>query len=130
MSWRISWTDRLSLDKYKYDVSIFLQKKRRTRILPAIEVGRICIKVAGREAGRRCVIVDIIDKNFVLVTGPKSITGVKRRRANIKHLKPTEKRINIRRRATDEEVIKALAEAGEIEEPEEKLEEAEERGGE
>ncbi|RLI37664.1 50S ribosomal protein L14e [Candidatus Bathyarchaeota archaeon] len=97
--------------------------------MPAIEVGRICVKVAGREAGRRCVIVDIIDKNFVLVTGPKSITGVKRRRANIKHLKPTEKKIKIRRRAADEEVIKALAEAGEIEAPEEKLEEAGEKGG-
>jgi len=118
-----------SLDKYKYEVLIFLQKTRRTEILPAIEVGRICVKVAGREAGRRCVIVDIIDKNFVLVTGPKSITGVKRRRANIKHLKPTEKKIKIRRRAADEEVIKALAEAGEIEAPEEKLEEAGEKGG-
>ena len=96
--------------------------------MPAIEVGRICVKVAGREAGRRCVIVDIIDKNFVLVTGPKSITGVKRRRTNIKHLKPTEKKIKIRRRATDEEVIKALAEAGEIEEPKEKLGEAGEKG--
>ncbi|MCD6538141.1 50S ribosomal protein L14e [Candidatus Bathyarchaeota archaeon] len=81
--------------------------------MPAIEVGRICIKTRGREAGRRCVIVDIIDKNFVLVTGPKSLTGVRRRRANISHLNPTEEKINIRRGASDEEVLQALKEAEE-----------------
>jgi large subunit ribosomal protein L14e len=80
--------------------------------MPAIEIGRICIKVAGREAGRKCVIVDIIDENFVLVTGPKELTGVKRRRVNIKHLEPTDKVVKIRRGASDEEVIKALEEAG------------------
>jgi large subunit ribosomal protein L14e len=80
--------------------------------MPAIEVGRICVKVAGREAGRKCVIVDIIDENFVLVTGPKSLTGVKRRRANIKHLEPTDKVVKIPRGAGDEEVLKALKEAG------------------
>ncbi len=80
--------------------------------MPAIEIGRICVKVSGREAGRKCVIVDIIDENFVLVTGPKSLTGVRRRRANIKHLEPLDKVINIRRGASDEEVLKAIAEAG------------------
>ncbi len=80
--------------------------------MPAIEVGRICVKIAGREAGRKCVIVDIIDDNFVLVTGPKHISGVKRRRCNIKHLEPLEKKINIPKGASDEEVEKALKEAG------------------
>ncbi len=83
--------------------------------MPAIEIGRICVKVAGREAGGKCVIVDIIDENFVLVTGPKQLTGVKRRRSNIKHLEPTDKAVKIRRGASDEEVIKALEEAGLIE---------------
>ena len=85
--------------------------------MPAIEVGRICVKTRGREAGKLCVIVDVIDKNFVLVTGPKEITGVRRRRANINHLKPTEKKVKIRRGASDEEVIKALKESGELKEP-------------
>jgi len=76
--------------------------------MPAIEVGRICIKTTGREAGKRCVIVDLIDKNFVLITGPKSVTGVRRRRANINHLNPTEEKINIRRGVSDEEVLQAL----------------------
>lgn len=55
-------------------------------MMPAIEVGRICVKNAGRETGHKCVIVDIIDKSFVLVTGPKELTGVKRRRTNIEHI--------------------------------------------
>ncbi|NPA99080.1 MAG: 50S ribosomal protein L14e [Crenarchaeota archaeon] len=80
--------------------------------MPAIEIGRICVKVAGREAGRKCVIVDIIDDNFVLVTGPKSLTGVKRRRVNIKHIEPLDKVIDIKRGASDEEVLKAIAATG------------------
>jgi len=80
--------------------------------MPAIEVGRICVKVMGREAGRKCVIVDIIDENFVLVTGPKDVSGVRRRRANMKHIEPTEYKVKIRKGASDEEVKKALEEAG------------------
>ena len=80
--------------------------------VPAIEVGRICVKLLGREAGRKCVIVDIIDDNFVLVTGPKSLTGVKRRRANINHIEPLDKKIDIPKGASDEEVLKAIEAAG------------------
>jgi large subunit ribosomal protein L14e len=80
--------------------------------MPAVEVGRICVKIAGREAGRKCVIVDLIDENFVLVTGPKQISGVKRRKVNIKHVEPTDKLIKISRGASDEEVLRALEEAG------------------
>ena len=79
-------------------------------MLPAIEIGRICVKIAGREAGRKCVIVDIIDKNFVLITGPQKVTGVKRRRVNLNHMEPTEKRVSIKRRYSDEEIIEALNE--------------------
>ncbi|MCE4612867.1 MAG: 50S ribosomal protein L14e [Desulfurococcales archaeon] len=80
--------------------------------MPPIEVGRICVKLRGREAGRKCVIVDIIDANFVLITGPKSITGVKRRRVNINHIEPLDKKVEVRKGASDEEVTRALEEAG------------------
>jgi large subunit ribosomal protein L14e len=83
--------------------------------VPAIEVGRICVKVAGREAGRKCVIVDIVDENFVLVTGPKQLTGVKRRRVNIKHIEPTDKTIEIPRGASDDEVLKSIEKSGLVE---------------
>ncbi|MEM0233521.1 MAG: 50S ribosomal protein L14e, partial [Candidatus Nezhaarchaeales archaeon] len=70
---------------------------------------------------RKCVIVDIIDENFVLVTGPKDVTGVKRKRSNIKHLIPTPEKIDIRKGASDEEVKDALEKAGKLEFMKEKV---------
>jgi len=66
------------------------------------------VKTTGREADKKCVIVDVVDKNFVLVTGPRSASGVKRRRVNVNHLKLTEEIVKIKRGATDEEVAQAL----------------------
>lgn len=85
-------------------------------MLPAIEVGRICVKILGREAGKKCVIVDVVDKNFVLITGPKTVSGIKRRRANITHLEPTSEKLEMKRGATDEEIAEALKTAGKLEE--------------
>ena len=84
--------------------------------MPAIEIGRVCIKTSGREAGKKCVIVEVIDQNFVLITGPKAITSVKRRRANINHIKTTNEIIEIKKSATDEEITEALKTAGKLEE--------------
>jgi large subunit ribosomal protein L14e len=78
------------------------------KVLSAYEVGRICIKTTGRDAGGRCVIVDIIDRNFVLVTGPQSVTGVRRRRVNLNHLKPLDERVEIGKGASDEAVAAAV----------------------
>ena len=83
--------------------------------MPAIEVGRVCVKVAGRETGRKCIIVDVMDKSFVLVTGPKKVSGVKRRRVNINHVAPTENTIQIKRGASDEEVTQMLQASGKLE---------------
>jgi len=84
--------------------------------MPAIEVGRICVKLTGREAGRKCVIVDMIDKSFILITGPKTVTGIKRRRVNINHVEPLQDKIAIKRGASDEEVVEALKASGKLEE--------------
>lgn len=80
--------------------------------MPVVEVGRICVKLTGREAGRKAVIVDIVDDNFVVITGPKDLTGVKRRRSNVKHLEILDKKVEIPKGASDEEVMKALEAAG------------------
>ena len=76
----------------------------------AIDIGRICVKISGREAGKKCVVLEIIDKNFALITGPLKVNGVKRRRVNIGHIFPTEEKIKIDRGATDEEVEEVLTE--------------------
>jgi large subunit ribosomal protein L14e len=80
--------------------------------MPAIEIGRICVKTAGREVGRKCVIMDIIDPNTVEITGPKELNGVKRRRASIRHIEPTTEKIEIGRGSDDEAVLQAIEAAG------------------
>jgi large subunit ribosomal protein L14e len=76
-----------------------------------LEVGQVCLKTAGREAGRYCVIVDVVDKDFVMVTGPKNITKVKRRKCNVTHLEPVPIKIEIAKNASDEDVKKAYEKA-------------------
>jgi large subunit ribosomal protein L14e len=82
--------------------------------VPAIEIGRICKKQSGRENGKKCVVIDVMDKSFVLVTGPKKVTGVKRRRVNINHVSPLEDKIEVKRGASDEEVTQSLEAAGKL----------------
>ena len=79
-----------------------------------IEVGRVCMKLVGREAGKLCVVLnDIVNEKgkskgtFVLVTGPKLLTGVKRRKANVTHLEETKHKLEIKNDSTDEEIIQA-----------------------
>ena len=72
-----------------------------------IDIGRIVVKIAGREALRKAVVVDIVDKNYVLITGPPSLTGLKRRRVNVNHIEPTTKKLDITRKATDADVLAA-----------------------
>ncbi|MFH1294447.1 MAG: hypothetical protein ABIH90_00710, partial [Candidatus Aenigmatarchaeota archaeon] len=70
-------------------------------------VGRLCIKTAGRECGRHCVVVKKDkEEGFVVVTGPKAATGVRRRRCNVEHLEPLELTIDIKADASDEEIVK------------------------
>jgi len=71
--------------------------------MPAIEVGRICMKISGREAGEKCVIVEIIDDKFVEVVG----SNVKNRRCNVKHLEPLDQ-VMENKSANPDEIVKEL----------------------
>ena len=57
-----------------------------------IEIGRICIKTAGRDGGREAVVVDVLDNTYVLVDG-----NVRRRKCNILHLEPTSRKMDIKK---------------------------------
>ena len=78
-------------------------------LLSAMDVGRICVKLKGREAGNRCVIVDVVDRNYVIVTGPPEVTGVRRRRVNMSHLQPLDEVVEISKNASDEEIAGLLS---------------------
>lgn len=77
----------------------------------AMTVGKICIKNRGRDGGRKCIIVAIIDDNRVLVTGPKVLSGVRRRKVSMSHLVPLDKGLKIRHNSTDETVLSSLRRA-------------------
>ncbi len=78
--------------------------------MAAIEVGRVVVKTAGREALQKGVIVDLVDNNFVLISGG-GVSPVKRRRCNVKHLRPLDSIIKIKRGAKDEEIVTAIVKA-------------------
>jgi len=71
--------------------------------MAAIEAGRVCIKKKGRETGKKCVIISI-EKNFAVVQGEK----VRKRKCNIMHLIPLDKKIELGKETTQEEIIKEL----------------------
>lgn len=73
----------------------------------AVEIGRLCVKLAGRDAGRECLILDILDKNFVLVDG-----NTRRKKVNIDHLEFLPKKVDIKKGASHEEVVAALDKLG------------------
>ncbi|RLI88235.1 MAG: 50S ribosomal protein L14e [Candidatus Altiarchaeales archaeon] len=69
-----------------------------------MEVGRVCRKVRGKDAGKYCVVVERIDKNFVLIDGKE----MKRKKTNVLHLEPLPKVLDIKKGAATEDVIKEL----------------------
>ena len=66
------------------------------------DIGTVCVKLAGRDAGKTCVVVDIIDDNHVLIDGE-----TRRRKCNASHLEPLKKTINVAKGAD----TKAIADA-------------------
>ena len=72
-----------------------------------IEIGRLVVKLAGRDAGKKGLIIDILDDKFVLVDGE-----TRRRRCNILHLEPLTQVVKVKKNASHEEVSKALKEIG------------------
>jgi large subunit ribosomal protein L14e len=68
-------------------------------------IGRVCMKIAGRDAGMKCVIVDVIDEHYVMIDGQ-----TRRRKCNIKHLEPLAQVVQITQNAPLPEVVRVLKE--------------------
>ena len=68
-------------------------------------IGRICMKIAGRDSGKICVIIDTVDDSYVMIDGE-----TRRKRCNLAHLEPLDKTIEIGKNASHEEVVKAFKE--------------------
>jgi len=72
-----------------------------------IEIGRICIKTAGRDSNHKCVVVDIVDNNFVMIDG-----DVRRKKCNIRHLEPLGEVIKIKKGAAHAAVVSEFKKLG------------------
>ncbi len=72
-----------------------------------MKIGQLCVKIAGRDSGQFCLVVDNIDDIYVLIDG-----NVRRKKCNIKHLEALDKILKIKEKASSEEVKKALEKEG------------------
>jgi large subunit ribosomal protein L14e len=67
--------------------------------------GAVCLKIAGRDAGKRCVITSRVDERFVTVDG-----FVRPRKVSIRHLEPTGAQVDLAK-AKDSKAIQAALSA-------------------
>ena len=69
-----------------------------------IDVGQICIKIAGRDAGKTCVVIEKIDNTYVMIDGQ-----TRRKKCNIMHLEPVGTALKIKKGASHAEVAKEFS---------------------
>lgn len=74
------------------------------------DIGRVCVKIAGRDAGKSCVIIKKLDDVFVMIDGE-----TRRRKCNLKHLEPLEKTLDVNEDASHKEIITLFKEKLKIE---------------
>ncbi|MBR9707098.1 MAG: 50S ribosomal protein L14e [Candidatus Diapherotrites archaeon] len=77
--------------------------------MSVFNVGRICIKTVGRDAGMKCIVLSEPSKNekkglAVLVDGVK----VRRKNCNVLHLEPLSETVKVKANAPHEDVVKVL----------------------
>ncbi len=69
-----------------------------------LSVGTVCMKLAGRDAGKLCVITERIDANFVKIDGQ-----TRARKVNIKHIEPTGQHVDLKKHADSKAIQAALS---------------------
>jgi large subunit ribosomal protein L14e len=61
------------------------------------------MKIAGRDAGKRAVVVESVDPNFVVIDGE-----TRRRKCNIKHLELIDTKLDIKKGESHANIVKAF----------------------
>ena len=69
-----------------------------------MEIGQVCIKTKGREAGRSVVVLSKAKDGKVLIDGPK----VKRKECNVLHLFPLNEQVKVKEEESHDAVVKAM----------------------
>lgn len=71
------------------------------------EIGRLCVKIAGRDARLKCVIVELLENSYVIIDGQ-----TRRKKCNVKHLEPLDKVLKIKKSASHAEVVSVFKKEG------------------
>jgi large subunit ribosomal protein L14e len=82
-------------------------KTEKVKTMGICDVGRVCVKIAGRDARKKCVVVEVIDDKYVLIDGE-----TRRRKCNTEHLEPLDRVIELESGANNATVVDALKAEG------------------
>jgi len=93
--------------------SLSTKTQNQSQFTRFVQIGRVCLINYGPYEGKLCVILDVIDANRALVSGPS--TGVPRHAINFKRMALTNFNVKINRGARNKVVVKAI-ETGKIQE--------------
>ena len=69
-----------------------------------MEIGDICIKTRGRNAGKKVVVLSKPEKGMVIVEG----ANIKKKRCNVLHLLQLKEKASIGANASHADIVKAL----------------------
>ena len=72
-----------------------------------MEIGKVCMKIAGRDAGRPAIIIEVHKDGYVTIDGYS-----RRKKVNPQHLQFIGTKVDIKKGATHETVLKALEKLG------------------
>jgi large subunit ribosomal protein L14e len=68
-----------------------------------MKIGDLCVKLSGRDAGKKCVVLKAHDNNRVLIDGE-----TRRRLCALSHLEPLNKTLDLKEEASHEDVVSAF----------------------
>lgn len=72
-----------------------------------VKIGDVALKIAGRDAGNICVVVDLINDTYVVIEG-----NTRKKKCNISHLTFFGKNVDVKKNADRNVVIDALKKSG------------------
>lgn len=72
-----------------------------------MKIGKLCVKIAGRESGLKCVVLSAPENNAVLIDGQTA-----RKRCNLKHLFPLKEELSLKEQAPHSDVVAAFKKLG------------------
>jgi len=70
-----------------------MRKEEDYRISQTMKIGQLCYKLAGRESKKPCVVVDVVDDNFVIINCKIILKGISRMiQSKFRNLSKSEKK--------------------------------------